>query len=53
MSLITQLAKQTKEAARALAVVSEEKKNTVLSDMAAALRAHKQEIISINEQEVA
>lgn len=53
MSLITQLAQQAKTAAATLAVLEESKKNAVLTDMAAAIRANKAVIQAVNEKEVA
>ncbi|QJR82490.1 glutamate-5-semialdehyde dehydrogenase [Alteromonas pelagimontana] len=53
MSLISELAKETKKAAQTLAVLDEAKKNAVLKDMAAALRANKEKIKQVNEKEVA
>ena len=48
MSLIKNLSKEAAEAAQTLAVLDEQLKNTVLLDMARALRAHSYEILSAN-----
>ena len=48
MSLIKNLSKEAAEAAQTLAVLDEQLKNTVLLDMARALRAHRYEILSAN-----
>ena len=53
MSIITELAQQAKEAAQVLSILDEAKKNAVLSDMAAAIRANKSVIVEVNEKEVA
>ncbi len=53
MSLITTLAKNAKHAAQKLAVLDEEAKNAVLTDMAAAIRANKELIKQVNAKEVA
>ncbi|WP_421131555.1 glutamate-5-semialdehyde dehydrogenase [Alteromonas sp. A079] len=53
MSIITELAQQAKEAAQVLSILDEAKKNAVLSDMAAAIRANKSVIVDVNEKEVA
>jgi glutamate-5-semialdehyde dehydrogenase len=53
MSLISQLSKDTAQAARILAVLDTAKKNAVLADMAKAIREHKADIITVNEKEVA
>ena len=53
MSLITTLAKNTKQAAQKLAVLDENAKNAVLEDMAAAIRANKESIKQVNTKEVA
>jgi glutamate-5-semialdehyde dehydrogenase len=53
MSIITELAQQAKEAAQVLSILDEAKKNAVLSDMAAAIRANKSAIVEVNEKEVA
>lgn len=53
MSLISQLSKDAAHAARTLAVLDTEKKNAVLTDMAAAIRANKDKIIEVNTAEVA
>lgn len=53
MSIITELAQQAKEAAQVLSILDEAKKNAVLSDMAAAIRANKRAIVEVNEKEVA
>ncbi|MDB2331263.1 glutamate-5-semialdehyde dehydrogenase [Alteromonas sp.] len=53
MSIITELAQQAKEAAQVLSILDEAKKNAVLSDMAAAIRANKSNIVQVNEKEVA
>ena len=52
MSIITELAQQAKEAAQVLSILDEAKKNAVLSDMAAAIRANKRAIVEVNEKEV-
>ena len=52
MSIITELAQQAKEAAQVLSILDEAKKNAVLSDMAAAIRANKSAIVEVNEKEV-
>ncbi|MCG9697693.1 glutamate-5-semialdehyde dehydrogenase [Shewanella sp. Isolate11] len=49
MSLIKNLAEQAAEAAQTLAVLDEQLKNTVLLDMARALRAHSFEILNANK----
>lgn len=53
MSLISQLSEDAAHAARTLAVLDTEKKNAVLTDMAAAIRANKDKIIEVNTAEVA
>lgn len=53
MSIITELAKQAKQAAQTLAILDEAEKNAVLKDMAAAIRANKDTIKAVNEKEVA
>ncbi len=52
MSLIKQLAKQAAQAAQTLAVLDTQLKNTVLLDMAHALRAHSFEIINANRADM-
>lgn len=52
MSLITDIAKSAAAAAKVLAVLDEEKKNAVLKDMAASIRANQAQILTVNEQEV-
>jgi glutamate-5-semialdehyde dehydrogenase len=53
MSIITELAKQAKQAAQTLAILDEAEKNAVLKDMAAAIRGNKDTIKAVNEKEVA
>ena len=53
MSIITELAKQAKQAAQTLAILDEAEKNAVLKDMAAAIRGNKEAIKAVNEKEVA
>ncbi|MBQ4829877.1 glutamate-5-semialdehyde dehydrogenase [Alteromonas sp. MMG017] len=53
MSIITELAKQAKQAAQTLAIINEAEKNAVLKDMAAAIRGNKDTIKAVNEKEVA
>ena len=53
MSIITELAKQAKQAAQTLAILDEAEKNAVLKDMAAAIRENKDTIKAVNEKEVA
>ncbi|ANB22660.1 glutamate-5-semialdehyde dehydrogenase [Alteromonas stellipolaris] len=53
MSIITELAKQAKQAAQTLAILDEAEKNAVLKDMAAAIRGNKDAIKAVNEKEVA
>ncbi|WP_218418797.1 glutamate-5-semialdehyde dehydrogenase [Alteromonas lipotrueae] len=53
MSIITELAKQAKQAAQTLAILDESEKNAVLKDMAAAIRGNKDTIKAVNEKEVA
>ncbi|AMJ93964.1 gamma-glutamyl-phosphate reductase [Alteromonas stellipolaris] len=53
MSIITELAKQAKQAAQTLAILDEAEKNAVLIDMAAAIRGNKDAIKAVNEKEVA
>ncbi|MDO6535340.1 glutamate-5-semialdehyde dehydrogenase [Alteromonas stellipolaris] len=53
MSIITELAKQAKQAAQTLAILDETEKNAVLKDMAAAIRGNKDTIKAVNEKEVA
>ncbi len=53
MSIITDLSREAKAAAKTLAVLDEAKKNAVLKDMAEAIRSHTQEIIDVNTKEVA
>ncbi|AEF03410.1 glutamate-5-semialdehyde dehydrogenase [Alteromonas naphthalenivorans] len=53
MSIITELAKQAKQAAQTLAILDEAEKNAVLKDMAAAIRGNKGTIKAVNEKEVA
>lgn len=53
MSIITELAKQAKQAAQTLAILDEAEKNAVLKDMAAAIRGNKDTIEAVNEKEVA
>lgn len=53
MSLITQIANDTANAAKTLAILDESTKNKVLIDMAASIRANQQVIIEINKKEVA
>ncbi|MCU7554302.1 glutamate-5-semialdehyde dehydrogenase [Alteromonas sp. ASW11-19] len=53
MSLITDLSREAKAAAKTLAVLDEAKKNAVLKDMAEAIRSHTQGIIDVNTKEVA
>lgn len=52
MSLISNLSQQAKEASVKLAVVSEQKKNAVLTDMAAAIRNNVELIVKVNIEEV-
>lgn len=53
MSIITELAREAKTAAKTLAVLDEAKKNAVLKDMAEAIRSNTQKIIEVNTKEVA
>lgn len=53
MSLITTIATAAATASRALAVLDSEEKNTVLADMAKALRQHQVDILSANEKDLA
>ena len=53
MSLITELAKRAHIASGQLALLSTDRKNAVLTDMAAALRKSEFEILRTNEREVA
>lgn len=53
MSIITELAREAKTAAKTLAVLDEAKKNAVLTDMAEAIRSNTQKIIEVNTKEVA
>jgi glutamate-5-semialdehyde dehydrogenase len=53
MSIITELAKQAKQAAQTLAILDEAEKNAVLKDMAEAIRGNKDAIKAVNEKEVA
>lgn len=52
MTEIIELAKQARQAATVLAVLSEEKKNAVLNDMAAIIRERADTIMQVNEAEV-
>ena len=53
MSIITELAKQAKQAAQTIAIIDEAEKNAVLKDMAAAIRGNKGTMNAVNEKEVA
>lgn len=53
MSLITQIANDTANAAKTLAILDEATKNKVLAAMAAALRDNQDEIVKVNTKEVA
>ncbi|WP_218310655.1 glutamate-5-semialdehyde dehydrogenase [Alteromonas antoniana] len=52
MSIITELAREAKTAAKTLAVLDEAKKNAVLKDMAEAIRSNTQKIVNVNVKEV-
>lgn len=52
MSIITDLAREAKTAAKTLAVLDEAKKNAVLKDMAEAIRSNTQKIVNVNVKEV-
>lgn len=52
MSIITELAREAKSAAKTLAVLDEAKKNAVLKDMAQAIRNNTQKIVNVNVKEV-
>ena len=52
MSIITELAREAKTAAKTLAVLDEAKKNAVLKDMAEAIRSNTQKIVNVNVEEV-
>ncbi|TQF66599.1 glutamate-5-semialdehyde dehydrogenase [Pseudoalteromonas luteoviolacea] len=52
MSLIEELAKNASKAAKQLAILSTEQKNTVLKALAAALRAQSEEILKANQQDL-
>ena len=52
MSIITELAREAKTAAKTLAVLDEAKKNAVLKDMAQAIRSNTQKIVNVNVKEV-
>ncbi|MCP4866556.1 glutamate-5-semialdehyde dehydrogenase [Alteromonas alba] len=53
MSLITQIANDTANAAKTLAILDEATKNKVLAAMAAAIRDNQDEIVKVNTKEVA
>lgn len=53
MSLITQIANDTANAAKMLAILDEATKNKVLAAMAAAIRDNQDEIVKVNTKEVA
>ncbi|BBN80628.1 gamma-glutamyl phosphate reductase [Pseudoalteromonas sp. A25] len=52
MSLITELSQQAASAAKQLALLTTQQKNAVLTDMAAALVAHSDDILAANEHDL-
>ena len=50
--LAQQIAKRAADAAHAVATLSEQEKNAVLQKMANAIRAHKDEILKVNETDM-
>ncbi|OCQ21082.1 glutamate-5-semialdehyde dehydrogenase [Pseudoalteromonas luteoviolacea] len=52
MSLIEELAKNASKAAKQLAILSTEQKNTILVELASALRAQSEEILQANQRDL-